>query len=617
MRIAIPKGKARGFSMIIFPVVLAWLLVNSMPSNFDIGGGGWWICLEYVGEGTLYGGQPYCAQGPVIYYLGYFIGSLTGTLYSEGPLMILSMASAIMGYLVLRAILIKQGLYNPWVYAIAYVLAVFRLSAHTTSMVAMMFFLIGYYQTTKPRNSRSALLAGAAFTLGIFTKYTALLPTIIVVAYSYIIRDALVFSRGKIKFNPAAVSLRWPALIGGTAVLAFIGFSMAYPNFIEYTIGAQRDLLKKTVFEGIVDLILQADRRTISAAAMLSLSGIAIHRGYFSRETLVYPLALTTFIAYGIMFSLTDFMGGANVGSPYLLPAYPMLVGTLMAVYRRNTALFCAITLIVLVYPSIFANPLVDPFGLKFLEDREAAINRIQYGMHYLPKDPSSILVEGPGGYDEEFISKYDLSIRPERMELINSDNVRASYTDPVWTPKLKERVGVDYEGEAIVGDTIKEDVMEEILSGGYDIIITGPPAWAITGEALRGVEEYVKRNYCGVYLPNFQYMGEGLSHSAVYMRDFEGCLRMREQVRRYYTENFMEFCDMGGDVANIVRVSQRFNRYEIPLNCDNTQRFVYGKEMQYRIRAYDIPLAFFLYWPVLFLASLAKITRPLSRKAG
>ena len=41
-------------------------------------GSGFWMCLDYIREGTLYGGQLFCAQLPFLYYYGYLVMVLFG-----------------------------------------------------------------------------------------------------------------------------------------------------------------------------------------------------------------------------------------------------------------------------------------------------------------------------------------------------------------------------------------------------------------------------------------------------------------------------------------------------------------------------------------------------------
>ena len=59
-------------------VFLSLYLFPIYPLGVDSVAGGFDICVRYLNEGSLYTDQPYCNQGPVIYYIGWFFERLFG-----------------------------------------------------------------------------------------------------------------------------------------------------------------------------------------------------------------------------------------------------------------------------------------------------------------------------------------------------------------------------------------------------------------------------------------------------------------------------------------------------------------------------------------------------------
>ena len=61
------------FCFLVFFIVAALHFPNLQGELFR---DRWFVCMDYISQGTLYEGQPYCEQGPILFYTLYLFYSL-------------------------------------------------------------------------------------------------------------------------------------------------------------------------------------------------------------------------------------------------------------------------------------------------------------------------------------------------------------------------------------------------------------------------------------------------------------------------------------------------------------------------------------------------------------
>lgn len=97
-----------GTALKIFLLLVVFTLISfqSYQDNGFIGFEYRWLnCIDYLEQGTLYGGQPQCGQGPVVYLVGLLLKA-TGNLQLSAILLNISL-NAVLFY-VIHLILIKE-----------------------------------------------------------------------------------------------------------------------------------------------------------------------------------------------------------------------------------------------------------------------------------------------------------------------------------------------------------------------------------------------------------------------------------------------------------------------------------------------------------------------------
>jgi hypothetical protein len=604
-----PSGGLRGAltsaAVVLTTLYLAWTL---LPADFVIGGGGWWMCLDYVGAGTLYSGQPYCAQGPVIYYLGYLLRLFFGDRLLIYAFWAVVLSANAVIYLILRRILTHQSLYHPQVFGILYILMVFRFMSDITSTVATCMFIAGYYLLCHARSRHGGVLAGAALALAIFTKYTTVLPAVILLVSCLAMRTLRPLHLKGVGISIRPVFQKQAILDFIWAVIAimtsFIILRQMHPLLVKYTVAAQTDLISRDILGKMAALLGNMSLNTAATAVILATLAYCVLRGFFGRDTLIFPLMQLTLVLHGLLFVLT--FGVTQVGSSYFLPVYPFLAASYMAVRAKSNRIFTLLVLVTLVFPSIYGSPITDATRQEFDKEAAKAVRAMEYGLRFIPPQKGLVLVEGYGGYSERF-REYGSRIDPEKVVVIPTrESGYTVHEDPSWAPKLRDEIGISGTKSPYDGLTDKEKALQsEILAGRYSLIVVGPPSWSVSFRVLSGIAGYMNDNYCTVYVPNYQYMGVGRSYTALYFQDRGDCEKMKGDLRGYYTANFNSLCGIGENSDKIVKMVASWDGYEIPYCCGIPQTPKYSPQEKDRARLQDLILALILYLPTYWALRL------------
>jgi hypothetical protein len=581
-------SRERGGRMPVQVILFALLLLTAwtyLPRDFSLGGGGSWMCIDYVAEGTLYGGQPYCTQGPVIYYVFYLFSIVFGG--STQAMLAISWAVILgfhaLNYLIVRRILIHHRAYHPEATAFLYILMVFRFMNDLNSNLAAGFFLPGFYVLYYSRIPYRGLAAGVLFSLAAFTKYTTLIPITLAVAYHLLKHNITIQMtpglRGSIRlsYHIDLGSITDAVLVAVVLLASFFIFDHAYAYFIEYTITVQTGQLPSDVGGGIGKILGDRSLTTAIAAVIVSAVLYSLARGFFGRDELIYPLTILAILPYGIIFYL--WQGRILLGTHYLLPIYPLMLVAYLLVRERSPKLFTMLVVVTVVYPSIYGSPFLDAARGGFDRGDAESVKAMEYGIHFIPPQSGFALIEGPSGYEGIF-AKYGAPVETSKVTRIRTDERGyPTHEDPVGGPMLRKLVNISSAySQAYDGLTVEElAIQDEILSGKYSLIISGPPSWAATTRILNNVTPYLRENYCGVFIPNFLYRGTGLSFYTLLFKDPEDCARMIADSAAYYNDNFDKFCLMGGGAGNIVKQVVNYNIQSLGGAGASTQPITYA----------------------------------------
>ncbi len=600
--ISLEQGRLR--SCIGYALVIAFAILG-LPSSFNLGGGAWEVCLDYVGKGTLYGGQPFCNQGPVIYFLLFFLFKLFSQISEWLPLAILAFASHAVIYISIRKMVKEDGLYEPRLYAILYYFIVYQHIGNLTSSVATAFMAWGIWRLRDTRGYGRASEVGMLFSLAVFTKYTTAMVIIIALGYEVAKRIFVGFGfRGPdrgIRYNKTL----WPVTMA-CVILAIIGFSWMglnniYPNFSEYTLKGHADQLTVSVGDAIDALLAKRSLNTLAGALMLAGIFVLGLKKRFDRSTLFYPMAQITIVAYSALFLFNKhYIGDTRIGENYMLVAYPYLLGCFLLAYKRDVRIFTFLVAVTMIYPSFYVSPLTDFTRWDFDAEKEAAIRDIQWGMHFIPAQSSEVLTEGPVGFESIFV-EYDTEIDPENVIVVGgSDEFQVSYADADWTPTLSNSIDLNGSPTQITGNTtITDMILSDIRRGRYSLIMYGPPAWAIIYSTVKMDPSFIEMNFCRAYTPNLMYGGKYRSHNTYYFKNELDCGIFKQRLYNYYVLNFTRFCHYGENVGNAIIRASRWNQMQVPYSCNYDIDWLYSESERIKITRLDILITVALMMPL------------------
>ncbi|MBU0763146.1 MAG: glycosyltransferase family 39 protein, partial [Candidatus Altiarchaeota archaeon] len=552
-----------------------------IPKGFiDVttGGGGFWMCLDYLELGTLYSNQPYCAQGPTIYYVGYALFKLFGEDNLLYCMWFLVLSTNAVIYFLAMKMLKKDNADHIVIFSILYLITVFRFIFDVTSTFATALMLSGFYCLVYKDNKWKTLAAGSLFAAAVLTKYTT--ANVILFIYIYYlgrksiskIKDCTVELRIK-KINAAVTELATVSIIPIAGMyLAYL----RYPNIFEYTVFGHSDQLRFGIIEGFKLLVSEMNLATFSTITIVVGLAYCLRKRYFNRNTIAYPIVWSSALIYCFFFILQN--GDLRIGSHYMLPAMPFLCMSYSVLWKKDLKIFTILFIVTVIYPTvygldIYTNPIIDITRPVDSSEHDRQMMEIEYPMRYIPPQSGWTLYEYPRGEESLFV-RYNITLDLDKVFIIPSGNRGyPSYEDPLWAPNLRKRINVTYEDntayETALTDKEKQ-VAEDIKAGKYSLIISSPPAWFSTSRITKQAKDYLMKNYCVVYVPNFYYMGYWRSHTALLFRNRDDCQEMLWKTTEYYEENFEKICNISMEAVGVVYTVMEWNGIQLKEGCTN-----------------------------------------------
>ena len=150
----------------------------------------WFICMQYIQQGTLYQNDAYCAQGPVLFYSLYAIY----TLFKEHMYLALTFVGIILNTIILwsmRQIIIKEAKKKAFLGLISlYGIVIYFpiLSSVYDILLSTFLFMLAVYIVLHTKIKWKIYISSILFTLGFFTKVVVAIPMACVFAY-YLYRE--------------------------------------------------------------------------------------------------------------------------------------------------------------------------------------------------------------------------------------------------------------------------------------------------------------------------------------------------------------------------------------------------------------------------------------------
>lgn len=139
----------------------------------------WIPCLEDLGKGELYQGQPRCVQGPVFFLATFIMQKIFGIFFDSAVIITSIILHIIMFFLIIA--LAKKSIpkFSLWLVGLLYILLVFiPTSNHLASFYSGIFFLIGFSLLFFIKLKRRLFFAGISFGISLLNNANSIIPII-------------------------------------------------------------------------------------------------------------------------------------------------------------------------------------------------------------------------------------------------------------------------------------------------------------------------------------------------------------------------------------------------------------------------------------------------------
>ncbi len=526
----------------------------------------WLACIEYMKQGTLYNNVPACIEGPVllttIYIIDKIFGSPNYTIVLAGMLNALAL---ILTYKIVKKITGKSYFI---LVSLLYTFLILDVVGYIdlASLMSITFLVVGFYYLywcPEHLGKLQHFIVGTAFGASVLSKFASMIP--IAMIYIFYIFDFNVIywkdsnlriSKEKFAFLkaiiPAAILLAvflliWPKMLDYTFFAVMQGGAVnpdsmhpppnviqwSYPSSFIYIVGYLTfssfefySIIMKVVF--LLSLLYFYKKRKIYAA----ISSIGL-----------FALYVVTQHNYG---------AGQTTLSRYIISTIPFFIITFSVMYdsfckkSRTWRYVCIAAAILLIVSLAWHSPIF--------------------------KDALRFKVKGQIIQTENEISDVLNFIPPQSGRILNvNDNLQEKYTNKLFGKEkndnlfLKEMVDRDYGPGLESAGLVNRDAYakkyfqpykEKIGSGEYSAIIYGPYMQGLYLDYLLKwfVKDELEKNWCSVYVPNYEHHGKGASHLIIiYFRNKDDCTKMRVNMFNYYSQKFDSICQKSKFAANIM----------------------------------------------------------------
>lgn len=558
--------------LLLIPLFLA--ITYQFNIDDPLPAGGYYMCLEYLGEGTLYSGQPFCNQGPLVFYLGYLPYIILGQDIILPWLWIISVICAAVIHIICARIVDAKSSANKFVFSLLYLILVYRFISATASMISTAAMILGFYAMYYTKSKWSGLSAGIMFAASIFSKYTGLLPILgLVCFYPFHKTIKLEYEgRMRIMFRPD----RKPFFEAGQALavcaLSYFILISIHPNMMVYTWTGHSGQIGDYGIGKLAGLFLYERTYHLLALPVFTLAILVLAwESGLKRSLHPYIIVYLSFLAHNLLFLFQQ--DNLKTGTYYHLNAYPFILILAHMALKESKKAFSVLLVALILYHPIVAEPAIELVKGSHNKRFENARDIIEGGMMFIPEQRGRILTE----WDDflSFKERFSLRVDDSRVRIYSPAMGSAHHEDAAWAPQLRRAMNISESHNKAFETSVDEEedeISSEILGGEYSMILIGPPKWALLNSLVRKNLGYIRENYCQVSVPNFMYRGEGRTHTTILFENPRHCVRMKKDMNDYYNSKFDTICGYGKKPAAVVSYAMAANGISFNRVCESKE---------------------------------------------
>ncbi len=545
----------------------------------------WLACIEYMKQGTLYNNVPTCIEGPVLLSTIYLINKMFGS--PNYTILLIGMLNALALILIYKIVKKITGKSHFLLISLLYTFLIIDVIGYIdlASLMSITFLVMGFYYLywcPEHLNKLHHFIVGIAFSASILSKFASIIP--IVIIYTFYIFDLKIISfKGlKLKINKEKTAFI-KALIPATIILTI--FMFIWPNMLNYTIFAVMEggkinpdsmhpppnVTQWSYPSAFVYVLSYLTFNFTDFYSIIMKTIFLLSLFYFYKKRKVY--AAISSIGLFALYVITQHSYGAGQTtlSRYIISTIPFFIITFSVMYdsfnkkSRAWQYVCLTTMFILIFSLAWHSSILKE-TLRFyvkgdITQTEKEINDI---LNLLPTQSGRIL-----NINDNLQDKYMNKLFGEEK---NDNMFLKEMVDRDYGPGL-EKAGLVNRDE--YAKNYFQPYKEKIESGEYSMIIYGPYVQGVYLDYLLKwfVKDELEKNWCSVYVPNYEHHGKGASHLVlVYFRNKEDCNKMRESMLNYYNQKFDSICQKSKFAANIMVNVQLNQASGVPFNkiCNN-----------------------------------------------
>ncbi len=551
------------------------------------------LCLEYLKEGRLYGGDPYCFQGPFIYIL-IFLFDLLFSSIPIGTSIFYFISLFLIGYLFTK---IKEKETGKESLFFVYLITLFLFGkvfiSDFASIPATLFLLCGFYILFYKENTWKYLMTGIFFSFAMLSKPHNTPLVIAPAILFHFVREYLKWKKHEImSFRQLLLFLkeRWkniallfaPIFVLFFSAIAFLNHFLIY-NYIIHT------------YNPVVQTYTSMINELVTFTYWYNGLFLLLYLGIFvSGLRLVFykKIDLFSFVAC-ISFPILILLVGNKFGLyklidqyRYILPLAPfycMNIFCFVEEFKKDynkKALYCVLglifTFLFIFYMTIGGLTVLDIFQNHGINDQKF-LDRVKYDVErpltMLPETEGKILVE------RDYFHRYDLLFDENPYEYVSEDDFQDYYEQreesannpDMAVAKNFIEIGLLDSLEPYIHKTsVNKDMLaNELRAGEYSTILLGP--------YVNNYAKFLKATslppiYCRISVP-FIIEGDPKQTNQfifIYFEDNTMCTSFIQTMQEYYTTEFNPLCARGEWYIKIINDSMEYNGVPLEQTCTN-----------------------------------------------
>jgi len=555
---------------------LAVYAVNRIPFWADPLYESWSICLDYLSEGTLYGGQPYCNQAPLIFYYGLLVRTVFGESLFKLVTSAVKLALFAVIFLLTDRLAKRVNAKSSFLTPFLFLLIFYPEGARKSEMLfSTAFFLAGFEFQHHRKRGHHLLAAGALYAISLLFKYSAIYP----LALSLAIQVYMTSKSGLKRMAADAAKLTAP-----TAILA-AAFYILHPLVYVYSVLGQVANAPiswlaafRIVFLSLNVHSLVMVALTLVYLRMLLKAGLNLD----GRLYLLYPMMCIPLIAISMTRAWNFYHGPMY----YALQVYPLLIASTHVLLKRDKVLFVLFLSLVFIYPTFDEAGIVGTVRSGYFSREISEFsNEIMSGLSVLPPSRRGLLMESSADDIDyikkhganEFLSRYGWRVNGEDNRFIYSGGEEfVGAEDPYWARRLRELTNVSMGRHRMQNGLTpaEEEIRQDIIDGRYDVILYTAHSWIVMNRVTSETPNATLGRYCKLYVPDFTHWGTGRPYSEIIYANKSVCPTGARELAAHYYKIFDEVCLRSQKAAEIIIDVNLLNGFRLAKQCNSNAVF-------------------------------------------